>query len=31
MNGTILEKKEAVEHNMCFDFLYSFWLKHFSF
>ena len=30
MKGTILEKK-VIEYKMCFDFLYSFWLKHFSF
>ena len=27
--GTILEKK-VIEHEMCFNFLYSFCLNHFS-
>jgi len=30
INGTIFEKKKVIEHEMCFDFLYSFCLKHFS-
>ena len=24
-------RKEVTEHKMCFDFLYNFYLKHFSF
>jgi hypothetical protein len=27
----IFEKKKVTEHKMCFDFLYKFCLKHFSF
>jgi hypothetical protein len=30
INGTIFVKK-FFEHKMCFDFLYNFYLKHFSF
>jgi hypothetical protein len=30
ITGTISEKKNT-EHKMCFDFLYTFYLKHFSF
>jgi hypothetical protein len=30
-NGKIFRKKKGIEHNMCFDFLYEFCLKHFSF
>ena len=29
--GKILEKKKGAKHKMCFDFLYNFCLKHFSF
>jgi hypothetical protein len=25
------KKKKVIEHKMCFDFLYNFYLKHFSF
>jgi len=25
------EKKKVTEHKMCFDFIYNFCLKHFSF
>jgi hypothetical protein len=31
IKGTIFEEKNVAEHKMCFDFLYSFCLKHFSF
>jgi len=32
INGTIFwGKKRVTEHKMCFDFLYNFCLKHFSF
>ena len=30
INGTIFEKK-VIGHKMCFDLLYKFCLKHFSF
>jgi len=25
------EKKKLMDKNVCFDFLYKFWLKYFSF
>ena len=32
INGTISKQKQKVtEHKMCFDFLYNFYLTHFSF
>ena len=31
INGTIFEKKKCTEQKKCFDFLYKFCLKHFSF
>jgi len=32
INGTIFEKKKRVLNiKLCFDFLYNFYLKHFSF
>jgi len=30
INGTIFEKKKVTEHEICFDFLYNFCLKHSS-
>jgi len=30
-NDTIKKKKAVTEHKMCFDFLYKFYLKLFSF
>ena len=30
IKGTIYEKN-IIEHKMCFDFLYNFYLKYFSF
>jgi hypothetical protein len=30
-NGSILGEKIVIEHEMCFDFLYNFCLKYFSF
>jgi len=29
--GTTFAEKKVIEHKMCFDFLYNFHLKHFSF
>jgi len=31
INGTIFRKKKIIEHEMCFDFVYNFCLKLFSF
>jgi hypothetical protein len=31
IQGTIFEIKNVTEHEMCFDFLYNNYLKHFSF
>jgi len=28
--SAIFEKKRVIEHKMCFDFLYKFFLKNFS-
>jgi hypothetical protein len=29
--GHDIRKKKVTEHKMCFDFLYNFCLRHFSF
>jgi hypothetical protein len=31
IKGTVFEKKTLLNVNVCFDFLYKFCLKHFSF
>ena len=31
ISQTVRFSKELAEHKMCFDFLYNFCLKHFSF
>jgi hypothetical protein len=31
INAMVFEKKNIIEHKICFDFLYGFCLKYFSF
>ena len=31
INGKIAENKNLIENNVCYDFLYNFGMKHFSF